>query len=42
MIFYDTKKVPIIRKILIQNKLEEDFFKKANYFNIFLLLNVHL
>ena len=33
--FYNTKKVPIIPPILIENKLETDFFKKANYFNKF-------
>ena len=31
--FYNTKKVPIIPPILIENKLETDFLKKANYFN---------
>ena len=33
--FYNTKKVAIIPPILIENKLETDFFKKANYFNEF-------
>ena len=33
--FYNTKKVPIIPPILLENKLESDFFKKANYFNKF-------
>ena len=33
--FYNTKKVPIIPPILIENKLETDFLKKANYFNKF-------
>ena len=33
--FYNTKKVPIIPQILIENNLETDFFKKANYFNKF-------
>ena len=33
--FYNTKKVPIIPPILIENKLETDFLKKANYFNMF-------
>ena len=33
--FYNTKKVPIIPPILIENKLETDFLKKANYFNQF-------
>ena len=33
--FYNTKKAPIIPPILIENKLETDFFKKANYFNKF-------
>ena len=33
--FYNTKKVPIIPPILIENKLETDFLKKANYFNTF-------
>ena len=32
---YNTKKVPIIPPILIEIKLETDFFKKANYFNKF-------
>ena len=29
----NTKKVPVIPPILIKNKLEADFFKKANYFD---------
>ena len=33
--FYNNKKRPIIPPILIENKLETDFFKKANYFNKF-------
>ena len=33
--FYNTKKVPIIPPILIENKLETDSLKKANYFNKF-------
>ena len=33
--FYNTKKVPIIPPILIENKLETDFLQKANYFNKF-------
>ena len=32
-IFYNTKKVPVIPPVLIENKSETDFFKKANYFN---------
>ena len=33
--FHNTKKVPIIPPILIENKLETEFLKKANYFNKF-------
>ena len=34
--FYNTKKVSLIPPILIENKLEaEFFFKKANYYNKF-------
>ena len=40
--FYNTEKVPVIPTILKENKLETEFLKKANYFNKFLLLNVHL
>ena len=38
--FYNTKKVPIILPILIENKL--DFLKKLTTSTSFLLLNVHL
>ena len=33
--FCNTEKMPIIPPVLIQNKLEADFFKKVNYFNTF-------
>ena len=33
--FFNTKKVWIIPPILIENKSETDFLKKANYFNKF-------
>ena len=40
--FYNGKKVPIIPPLLINDKLISDFEVKANHFNIFLHLNVHL
>ena len=33
--FYNTKRVPIIPPILVENKLETDFLNKANYFDKF-------
>ena len=40
--FYNGKKVPNIPSLLIDNKIISDFDAKANHFNIFLRLNVHL
>ena len=33
--FYNGKKIPLIPPLLINNKLESDFGKKANHFNEF-------
>ena len=38
--FYNGRKIPIIPPLLINDKLETDFKKKAHHFNVFLLQNV--
>ena len=38
--FYNGRKIPIIPPLLINDKLEINFEKKAHHFNVFLLLNV--
>ena len=38
--FYNGRKIPIIPLLLINDKLETNFKKKAHHFNVFLFLNV--
>ena len=33
--FYNSKKIPLISPLLINDKLKSGFWKKANYFNEF-------
>ena len=40
--FYKGNKVPLIPSLLVNNKIVLDFTEKANLFNFFSLLNVHL
>ena len=40
--FYSGKKRPLISPLVINDHLITDFLEKANYFNLYLLKNVHL